>query len=195
MGLILEKANIYELMKETGSILEGHFELSSGVHTNTYFQCAKLMQYSSIAETIGKELSNKFEKDQFDTILSPAVGGIIIGYLIAKNLNKKSIFVERKEGILQLRRGFEIEKGERIVIIEDVITTAKSALETADIATNFGAMIKGYGCIVDRSNDSTGLKINSLFQKSPVIYQPEDCPLCKKGIPIQKPGSKAKVVK
>jgi orotate phosphoribosyltransferase len=186
--------NIIDLMKRTECMLEGHFELSSGVHTELYFQCAKLLQYPIIAELVGIELANMINED-VDTIISPAVGGIIIGYVVARSLNKKSVFVERKEGVLSLRRGFSLDPGEKVFIIEDVITTAKSALETAAIAETFGANIKGYGCIVDRSKNQTGLDIKSLVQVQPVIYQPEDCPLCRRGMPVEKPGSKAKIHK
>lgn len=194
MTATVSTVNILDLMRQTGSILEGHFELSSGVHTETYFQCAKLLQYPDIAETVGQELAKKINYD-VDTILSPAVGGIVIGYVVARSLGKRTIFVERKEGRLQLRRGFEIQKSEKIFIVEDVITTAKSALESAAIAREFGATVVGYGSIIDRSNNSTGLDIKSLFQITPVIYQPEDCPLCKAGIEIVKPGTKAIVKK
>jgi orotate phosphoribosyltransferase len=195
MALTTVKENeIVELMmKESGCMLEGHFELSSGVHTEIYFQCAKLLQYPKNAEYAGSKLADLISID-VDTILSPAVGGIIIGYVVARSLNLKSLFVERKEGNLSLRRGFNLKPGEKVFIIEDVITTAKSALETAAIAKSFGAEVKGFGCILDRSNGSTGLDIKSLYQVSPVIYQPDDCPLCKAGIPIEKPGSKAKVL-
>ena len=187
------RTDLLALMRQTNSILEGHFELSSGVHTEIYFQCARLLQYPKIAEEVGYMLSNMVAED-VDTILSPAVGGIVIGYVVARSLGKKTIFVERKEGKLQLRRGFEINKGEKVFIIEDVITTAKSALETAAIAEGLGAEIRGYGCVVDRSKGKTGLDIKSLIQLDPVVYQPEDCPLCKKGIKIEKPGSNVKAV-
>lgn len=182
--------NILELMRQTSGLLEGHFELSSGAHSNTYFQCAKLLQYPDIAEIIGKELANKIDV-KVDTILSPAVGGIIIGHEVAKSLGKRFIFVERKNDSLSLRRGFEIYNNENIFIIEDVITTAKSAFETALIAKEYGGEIKGYGCIVDRSKEETNLNITSLLQIQPVLYQPDQCPLCQKGIKLEKPGSKS----
>lgn len=186
------KVDVLNLMKLTGSILEGHFELSSGVHTDTYFQCAKLTQYHDIAETIGMELAKKIDLE-VDTILTPAIGGIIIGYVVARSLGKRNIFVERKEGQLSLRRGFEIKEGEKIFIMEDVITTAKSALETTAIAKSFGAEVVGYGCIVDRSEEKTHLNIISLLQMSPVVHHWNDCPMCKQGIEVYKPGSKVKI--
>lgn len=188
------KTDVLNLMKQTGAILEGHFELSSGVHTQIYFQCAKLLQYPEIAEYAGAELAAKINYE-VDTIISPAVGGIVIGYVVARSLGKRTIFVERKDGRLQLRRGFNIEPDEKLIIIEDVITTAKSALETAAIVEEFGGIVKGYGCIVDRSKGKSGLDIRSLLQVDPVVYDPNDCPLCKQGIPIEKPGSKAVVKK
>lgn len=182
--------NILDLMRQTSGLLEGHFELSSGAHSNTYFQCALLLQYPHIAKIIGKELAKQIDS-KVDTILSPAVGGLIIGYEVAKNLGKRFIFVERKDSDLSLRRGFEISNNETLFIIEDVITTAKSALETALIAKEHGGQIKGYGCIVDRSNNQTGLDITSLLQVQPVLYQPDQCPFCKQGLKLEKPGSKS----
>lgn len=188
----IARPDILNYMKQTQSILEGHFELSSGVHTQTYFQCAKLLQYPDIAEKIGQVLASQIDV-KIDTVLSPAIGGIVIGYVVARSLGARTIFVERKEGALSLRRGFEISEGERVFIVEDVITTAKSALESSAIAEGLEAEVLGYGCIVDRSQNKTGLNIKSLIQITPEIYQPQDCPLCKQGIELVKPGSKAKI--
>ena len=175
-----------DLLIRTESLLKGHFELSSGLHSNQYFQCAKLLQYPEYAEKTGKQLAELFDANKIDAVLGPALGGIIIGY-------EKSIFTERKDGIMTLKRGFHINKGDRVIIIEDVITTAKSTMESIKIIESFGGNIAGIGCIVDRSKRQTALKIESLIQIDPEIYTPEECPMCKLGQSIEKPGSRTQV--
>jgi len=187
-----EKINVIELLEKTGGMLKGHFELSSGLHSNQYFQCAKLLQYTDIAEKVGTELAKLFT-EEVDVVVGPALGGMIIAHEVARALNKRSIFVERKDGTMCLRRGFEISKGEKVIIIEDVITTAKSALEAAKVIEELGAEIVGYGCIVDRSQGQTGHNIKSLIQMDPEVYPPENCPMCIKGSFPVKPGSRTKV--
>jgi len=182
-----------DLLIRTESLLKGHFELSSGLHSNQYFQCAKLLQYPEYAEKTGKQLAELFDANKIDAVLGPALGGIIIGYETAKALGKKSIFTERKDGIMTLKRGFHINKGDRVIIIEDVITTAKSTMESIKIIESFGGNIAGIGCIVDRSKRQTALKIESLIQIDPEIYTPEECPMCKLGQSIEKPGSRTQV--
>jgi len=181
--------NVEEILEVTGSMLTGHFELSSGLHSNQYFQCAKLFQYPDISNRLITELSKKIDFE-VDTVVGPAMGGIIAAYEMARVLNKKAIFAERKDGILTLRRGFNITEGENILIMEDVITTAKSARETAELIEDFGGIIIGYGCIVDRSQGKTGLNIKSLLQAEVISYKPEECPLCKEGRIVDKPGSR-----
>ena len=182
-----------DLLIRTESLLKGHFELSSGLHSNQYFQCAKLLQYPEYAEKTGKQLAELFDANKIDAVLGPALGGVIIGYETAKALGKKSIFTERKDGIMTLKRGFHINKGDRVIIIEDVITTAKSTMESIKIIESFGGNIAGIGCIVDRSKRQTALKIESLIQIDPEIYTPEECPMCKLGQSIEKPGSRTQV--
>ncbi len=179
-----------DVLIQTESLLKGHFELSSGLHSNQYFQCAKLLQYPEHAEKAGKQIAEMFDKDNTDIVVAPALGGLIIGYEVARALGKKSIFTERKDGIMTLRRGFEINRGDRVVIIEDVITTAKSTMETINVIKALGGEIAGVGCIVDRSQGQTAIKIKSLLQIEPEIYTPDECPMCKAGIPIDKPGSR-----
>ena len=185
-----KKKEILKLLEEHNAMLIGHFELSSGLHSDRYFQCAKLLNDIKIAEFIGNKLANKFKKIDIDVVVGPALGGMIIGHEVARALSKKSIFVERKDGEMSLRRGFEIKPGERVLIVEDVITTAKSALEAVKVIEALGAKVVGFGCIVDRSQGKTGLTINSLVQIDPVTYLPDDCPLCKAGSKAIKPGSR-----
>ena len=181
---------ILNLLEQAQGVLHGHFCLTSGLHSNIYFQCAKLYQYPDITEKLGKKLAEKLSDIEFDTIISPAIGAVIIGYETAKNAQKRNLFVERKDGLMQLRRGYTLQKGERVVIIEDVITTARTIKETIEAIKDFEPQIAAVGCIVDRTKGLTGYNIKSLLQIDPVVYEPENCPLCKEGIPLVKPGSR-----
>ena len=185
--------NPFEILKETDGILTGHFCLTSGLHSDTYFQCAKLYQYPHHVETFAKELAKKLSNIEFDTIVAPAIGAVIFGYEVAKQAGKRNLFVERKDGEMQLRRGYTLKKGERVVIIEDVITTARTIFETKEALKEFGCEVVGVACIVDRTQGKLDdqFKIYSLLQSSPVTYEPDNCPLCKAGIELVKPGSRA----
>ena len=184
--------DVKELLLKAQGLLSGHFCLTSGLHSDTYFQCAKLYQYPDIVETLAKELAYKLEGIEFDTIVAPAIGAVIFGYEVAKQSKKRNLFVERKDGIMQLRRGYELKKGEKVVIIEDVITTARTIFETKDAIKEFDCEVVGVGCIVDRTQGKMNneFQIYSLLQSSPVTYDPSDCPLCKAGIELIKPGSR-----
>lgn len=186
---------IKDLLIQTESLTEGHFELSSGLHSKQYFQCAKLLQNPQHAESTGKKLAEFFDKNNIDIVVGPALGGIIIGYEVAKALGKTFIFTERKDGLMTLRRGFNINKGDKILIIEDVITTAKSTKETIEVIKSYGGEVTGIGSIVDRTGDKSGFMIKSLLQMNPETYMPEECIMCKEGIPSEKPGSRTNTVK
>jgi len=189
----LKNAEIKILLEKTNSIIDGHFELSSGLHSDKYFQCAKLLQYPEFAEIAALTLAKQFTS-RIDVVVGPALGGIIIAYEVARVLNARSIFTERKDGIMSIRRGFEIQENENVIIVEDVITTAKSIIETEKVLKNFNCNIIGYGCIIDRSNERTGLNIHSLVKVIANTYNPKECPLCKQGIPKEKPGSRVKTL-
>ncbi len=184
---------VLDMLKKTEGLLNGHFCLTSGLHSDTYFQCAKLYQYPEYTEKIGKLIAEKLSDLEFDTVIAPAVGAVIIGYEVAKQSKKRNLFVERKDGEMQLRRGYTLKQGEKVVIIEDVITTARTIKETKEAIKDFGAEIVAVGCIVDRTSGKTEFDIKSLIQVDPVTYNPEDCPLCKAGVPIEKPGSRQEV--
>ncbi len=186
---------VLNLLEEAQGVLHGHFCLTSGLHSNIYFQCAKLYQYPDITEKLGKMLAEKLSDIEFDTIVAPAIGAVIIGYETAKNAKKRNLFVERKDGVMQLRRGYTLKKGERVVIIEDVITTARTIKETMEAIKEFEPEVVAVGCIVDRTKGLTGFNIKSLMQIDPVVYEPDNCPLCKEGIPLVKPGSREEKVK
>jgi orotate phosphoribosyltransferase len=140
-------------------------------------------------------LAEKLAGIDFDTIISPAVGAVIIGYETAKQAKKRNLFVERKDGKMELRRGYSLKKGERIVIIEVVITTARKINETLEAIQEYGAELAGVGCIVDRTSGRSKYELTSLMQIDPVVYEPENCPLCAQNIPIEKPGSRAEKTK
>lgn len=185
--------SIEKLLEDNNGLLKGHFCLTSGLHSDTYFQCAKLYENPQVVDTLGKKLAEKLANKDFDTIISPAIGAIIIGYETAKQAGKRFLFVERKDGTLQLRRDYKLEKGEKVIILEDVITTARTINETKIAINDFNPEIVGVASIVDRTNGKTDYDITSLLQVSPVTYDPKDCPLCAEGIPVVKPGSREKV--
>ena len=183
------------ILKKTNALLEGHFILSSGLHSSKYIQCAKLLSYPYIAKDISFSLSKKIRKKfkNFDLILSPAIGGIIIGYEIGRLLKKETIFCERVEDKFQIRRGFKIKKGSKVIIIEDVITTGKSSLECVNLIKKSRAKLVGFACIIDRSNKKT-LKIKQKIVSQMKIDVPtftkNKLPTSLKSIPITKPGSR-----
>ena len=187
------QVDVKELLLKAQGLLSGHFCLTSGLHSDTYFQCAKLYQYPDIVETLARELAKQLENVEFDTIVAPAIGAVIFGYEVAKQSKKRNLFVERKDGEMQLRRGYSLAKGEKVVIVEDVITTARTIFETKEAIKEFGCEVVGVACIVDRTQGKLDdqFKIYSLLQSSPVTYEPDNCPLCKAGIELVKPGSRA----
>ena len=165
-----------KILKETNALLEGHFILSSGLHSNQYVQCAKLLSYPKKAELICASLAEKIKNSfsKIDIILSPAIGGIVVGYEIGRQLEVQTIFAERIDEKLSLRRGFTIPKGSNVLIVEDVITTGKSALECAEIIKQNNAKLIGYACIIDRSNNNLLIKdkiIESFFNENSNIWK------------------------
>ena len=184
-----------DILKKTNALLEGHFVLSSGLHSSKYIQCAKLLSYPVLAEKICKSLANKIKKKfkKIDLILAPAMGGIIIGYEIGKLLKKETIFCERVSGKFKLRRGFEIKKGAKVLIIEDVITTGKSSLECVKLIKKANATLLGFASIIDRSTKKS-LKIKTGITSHLKIEVPtfneKKLPNSLKMIPITTPGSR-----
>lgn len=183
---------ILKILKETGALLEGHFLLSSGKHSNRYIQCAKALRFPSCAEKIMKIVCDKVSHLKIDVIVGPAMGGIITSYEIGRQLKLESIFSERIDGQMTLRRGFTINSGAKILISEDVITTGKSTLEVKDMVEKMGASVVGVACIVDRrpKNTNLGLAVYSGIQLELRIFDEKNCPLCQKGIELVKPGSR-----
>tara|TARA_Y100000590_G_scaffold225310_1_gene254728 strand:- start:3629 stop:4210 length:582 start_codon:yes stop_codon:yes gene_type:complete len=183
-----------KILKETDALLEGHFILSSGLHSGKYVQCAKLLSRPEKAKELCSSLAEKIKEKSknIDLILSPAIGGIVIGYEIGRILNIETIFAERVNGNFNLRRGFEIKKGQKILIVEDVITTGKSSLECSRLAKKLGAEIIGYACIIDRSNGKSKIDktIISQVQIEITTYSKENLPKHLQNIKAVKPGSR-----
>ena len=184
-----------DILRKTNALLEGHFVLSSGLHSPKYIQCAKLLSFPSKAEKICKSLAIKVKKNfkKFDLILSPAMGGIIIGYEIGKILKKETIFCERVNGEFTLRRGFAIRKGSKVLIIEDVITTGRSSMECVKLTKKSKAYVVGFASIIDRSSKKTlkiKKKIISHLKINVPVYKSDKLPQELKAIPISTPGSR-----
>ena len=184
------------VLRKTNALLEGHFVLSSGLHSPKYVQCAKLLSYPHLSKNFCNSLSKKIKKNfkKFDLILAPAMGGIVIGFEIGRILKKETIFCERVEGKFKLRRGFDIKKNSKVLIIEDVITTGKSSLECFKLITKKKAKVVGYACLINRSNKKT-LKIKkgkiiSQIKLDVPTYSKKNLPNFLKKIPITKPGSR-----
>ena len=183
-----------KILKETDALIEGHFILSSGLHSDKYIQCAKLLSKPQKAKDLCQSLAEKIKENfnDFNLVLSPAVGGIVIGYEIGRLLNVETIFAERVNKIFQLRRGFEIKKNHKILIVEDVITTGKSSLECSVLAEKSGAEIVGFASLIDRSNGKSKInkKIISQVQIEIPTFTEEDIPEKIKRIKATKPGSR-----
>ncbi len=188
----LNQEEILDIFKKTGALLNGHFLLTSGRHSNVYFQCAKVLQHPEYTEKICSLIAEHFKTSEIDTVISPAIGGIIVGQEVARQLNKKSIFAEREDKTLTLRRGFSLGKNEKVLVCEDVVTTGGSVFEVIDIVKNAGAEVVGVGFIVDRSNGKVnfGFPQYSTVKLDVVSYPPENCDLCKQGLELVKPGSR-----
>jgi len=184
-----------DILKKTNALLEGHFVLSSGLHSSKYIQCAKLLSFPNLAKEICSSLAKKIKKKfkSIDLILSPAMGGVIIGYEIGKLLKKETIFCERVNGLFTLRRGFHIKKGTKVLIIEDVITTGKSSLECVKLITKSGGKLLGFASIIDRSTKKS-LKIKkniiSHMKIDVPVFKKNNLPINLKNTPITVPGSR-----
>ena len=188
----MNNQDILQIFQKSNALLNGHFLLTSGRHSNQYFQCALVLQYAEYNEIICGMIANYFKDTEIDVVISPAIGGIVVGQEVARQLGKKSIFAEREDKTLTLRRGFQIEEGKKYLVCEDVVTTGGSVFEVIDIVKNNGGIVAGVGFIVDRSNNKVKFDVPqfSTLQLEAVSFSHEDCPLCKKNIPVIKPGSR-----
>ncbi|MDI6736395.1 MAG: orotate phosphoribosyltransferase [bacterium] len=188
------EGNVVSLLLETGGLLRGHFLLSSGLHSPQYLQCALLLQHPKRASHLGKELAKKFNQEKIEIVIGPALGGIIIAYEVARVLGTRALFAERVEEKMQLRRGFKINSGEKVLVVEDVITTGGSAKEVIELVNELGGVVVGVGALIDRSQGKVnfGVPLKTLANLNIETYSREACPLCKEGLPLVKPGSKIK---
>jgi len=184
------KIMVLKELQESEALMEGHFLLSSGRHSNKYCQCAKLLQYPDRAEKVLRVVVEKLKDTPVDIVVGPAMGGIIVAYELGRQLCVPAIFTEREDGKMSLRRGFEVTKGQRVLITEDVITTGKSSLETIEVLKEYGVEIAGIACIVNRSVKPLEYPIFEAISLDIESWEANDCPLCKQGIPYIKPGSR-----
>jgi len=195
---IIEQAegiDVFNIFKESGAIFEGHFKLTSGLHSGVYMQCAKLLEYPDRADKLAEAAAGMLSKDidmgKVNTVISPAVGGLLWGYMLAFRTGKRMIFTERVDGEMQLRRGFEMKQGEKVIVAEDVITTGGSVREVIKICEESGAEVAGVISIVDRNSGvDFGYPYYNMLKIDIEIYEPGQCPLCSDGQEIVYPGSR-----
>ena len=188
----MDKTTVLEIFRSTGALLEGHFLLSSGRHSSTYFQCARVLQYPEYLHIFAREIADHYRDFDVNIVISPAVGGVVLGTEVGRQLDVRTVFAERKDGIMSIRRGFHIEPEAKVLIIEDVITTGGSVKEVMDIVTECGANIMGIGVLVDRSNGRAVLHKSqfSISALEAVSFGPDEIPADLSAIPVQKPGSR-----
>ena len=181
------------ILKKTGALLKGHFRLSSGLHGSEYVQMALVLSYPAYASRLGEALAQRFTDKEIDLVVGPALGGIILSYEVGRSLGIRAIFAERENGGFKLRRGFYVRGGENVLVVEDVTTTGGSVFEVVTLIKESGGVVAGVGSLIDRSTENSqllSLNHQALLHLPLKAYRQEDCPLCKEGIPIEKPGSK-----
>jgi orotate phosphoribosyltransferase len=184
---------LLHLFRQSGALLEGHFRLSSGLHSPGYMQSALVLQHPRDAAALGEALGRALEGYGATAVLSPALGGIVIGHEVARALGVRAIFAERQDSRLTLRRGFTLSPEDKVIVVEDVVTTGLSTRETIEVARAAGATVVAAAALVDRSGDSAdlGVPFRALLRISLPTYDPAVCPLCAQGVPVVKPGSRA----
>jgi orotate phosphoribosyltransferase len=189
---VTDSIDVLALFRESGALLEGHFQLSSGLHSAGYLQCALVLQHPRHAEALGRALAAAFPGAGATAVLSPALGGVVIGHEVARALGVRALFAERQNGVLALRRGFHLDSSDRVIVVEDVVTTGGSTRETMDVARKAGDEVVAAGAVIDRSGGSSdlGVPFHALVTLSLATHQPESCPLCAAGVAITKPGSR-----
>lgn len=189
---MLEEKEILEILRETKVLREGHFRLTSGRHSKKYMQCAQVLQYPKFTERLCEDLARRFKGHEIHAVVAPAIGGIIIAYEVAKVLGVRALFTEREDGKMTFRRGFDLEDDENVLVVEDVITTGGSVQEVIEAVRERGANVCGVGVLVDRSAGKVhfGVHTESLISLEIETWEQDECPLCKEGVPIVKPGSR-----
>ncbi|NLW45287.1 MAG: orotate phosphoribosyltransferase [Syntrophomonadaceae bacterium] len=185
---------IMQIFLQTGALMEGHFILTSGRHSNRYMQCAQVLQYPSHTESLARIIAGRYRDDRIEVVIAPAVGAILVAYEVARQLGVKAIFCERQEGRMMLRRGFTIEPGQRVLVVEDVITTGGSVQEVIDVVREWQGDVIGVGVLVDRSGGKVdfGIRTEAVLTLDIESFPAEECPLCREGkLPAVKPGSRS----
>ncbi len=190
----MTESQFLDIFRKYSALLEGHFILSSGLHSDRYLQCALVLQHPPIAEQLCAELAGKFRHLGASVVAAPALGGVIVSHEVARALGVRALFTERQEGVMSLRRGFSLKAGEPVLVVEDVITTGGSTRETMACVEQAGGKVVGVGALIDRSGGSVdlGMPMASLVTLKVRNYDPADCPLCRSGTPAIKPGSRTK---
>ena len=191
----MNRTEFLDLFRRSGALLEGHFRLSSGLHSTGYLQCALVLQHPSHAEALGRVLAERVGSLRPTVVLSPALGGLIIGHEVGRALGVRAVFAERQDGVLTLRRGFMLAASDRVLVVEDVLTTGGSTRETIQVARAFGGQVVGAAAIVDRSGGGARFEVpfEALLDVDLPTYAADACPLCARGDPVAKPGSRPSV--
>lgn len=189
---MITKERVLEILKEADVLQEGHFLLTSGRHSDKYLQCAKIFQHTKYSEELCRALAEKFAGKGVELVIGPAIGAIQMSYEVSRHLGVKNIFAERENGKMTLRRNFTIEPGQKVLVVEDVVTTGGSVREVIDIVREHGGEVVGLGVVVDRTGGKIdfGVPLESVISMEVVSYEADECPLCKKGLPLVKPGSR-----
>lgn len=190
---MLDKNEAVAIFTEAGALLQGHFRLTSGRHSDQYMQCAQVLKYPDKTEQLARHLAEAFQDDAVELVVGPAMGGIIVSYEVARQLKVPGIFTERENGQMALRRGFTIQPGQRVLVVEDVVTTGGSVQEVMDVVRAAGGQVVGVGVLVDRSGGKVdfGVKTQAVLTMDIQSWEPEQCPLCAEGkLPVVKPGSR-----
>lgn len=184
--------DVLKIFSDTGALKQGHFRLTSGLHSATYFQCALVLQYPEHCKYLAEQIVNHFQGSRIDVVVAPAVGGIVIGQEVGRQLNGRTIFCERENVHMKLRRGFSLSPGENVLVCEDVVTTGGSVFEVIDVVKKSQANLVGVGFIVDRSGGQVDFNANqyAVVKMDVETFQEKECHLCKQGLPIDKPGSR-----
>jgi len=193
----MTRDELLDLYRKSGALLDGHFRLTSGLHSPGYLQCALVLQHPQHAEALGRALADRVRDLRATVVLSPALGGVVIGQEVARALGVRAIFVERQDGALTLRRGFVIADNDRVLVVEDVLTTGGSTRETMQVARAAGGHVVGAASMVDRSGGrlDLGVPFAALLDVDLPTFEPDKCPLCAQGLPVIKPGSRPVVTR
>lgn len=189
---MLSQDQALDLFRKSEALLEGHFVLTSGRHSDRYVQCAQVLQYPKYTSLLCEEIASRFKEEQIDLVIGPAMGGILVAYETSRHLGVKNLFAERENGKMTLRRRFTIQPGQKVLVVEDVVTTGGSVQEVIDLVTAQGAVVVGVGVLVDRSGGKVdfGVRKEAVITMEVPSWDPESCPLCKEGSTAVKPGSR-----